>query len=311
MEKNEKNQICWQAVPCKYDDYEPDPDEQYCSDVFGRLSDFESPHRLYRRFHRNFCKALIISNLINYEVFNTEESDFYRLLNQVKEISKQFTIDGIARHNSLILLVGAVETFLKDSFIMILEEVYPEKMGRKTSQQIVRRYIFQNLDSITKAYTWLCPEFDKHTIYLDTHPDDFDKEIDLYPRLKEMLRRRHKIVHESYFYQDLDYNRLMYYAFLCNMWADKFDYFFEDEGYYKKIDVYMERPEIRYKNINCPKCGSVDCIPIIYKLPSEENRSAVMKAVINGKLKFSENSKQENKPEWSCKECSHEWKYQN
>ena len=52
----------------------------------------------------------------------------------------------------------------------------------------------------------------------------------------------------------------------------------------KKIDVYKQRPEIRDKNIKCPECGSIDCIPIIYELPSEENKQAVMKAVIIGKV---------------------------
>ncbi|MCK4444122.1 MAG: hypothetical protein KAW09_06235 [Thermoplasmata archaeon] len=230
-----------------------------------------------------------------------------RLLGQVEEISKQFAIDGIARHNSLILLIGAVETFLKDSFMIILEEVFPGKMGGKTPERIARSYSFQNLDSITRAYEWLCPEFDKHTIYLDKHPDDFNKEIDLCPLLKEMLERRHKIVHEAHSYPDLDHDKVMSYALLCIMWADEFDWFFEDEGYYKKIDVYMERPEIRDRGIECPKCGSIDCIPIVSEMPLEENKSAIIDALIKGRLKLSEGPKQDNKTEWFCKDCHCEW----
>lgn len=231
--KNKKNQICWQAVPCKYDDYKPDSDDTYRGDVFGRLSDFESPHLLYRSFHRNYCKALVISHLLDYKMVEKEEAIIEK---QIKMISEGFSIDGIARHNSLVLLIGAVETYLKDSFIMILDHVYPEKKRGKSSDQIARRYSFQNLKSIVKAYKWLCPEFDNKDIYLDKDFDYFEKIIDLYPPLTEMIERRHRIVHESHYFEDLNLKRLRYYAILCLMWADKFDWFFEDKGYYKSID---------------------------------------------------------------------------
>lgn len=276
---DEIDHICWQAAPCQYSDYKKDKNDPYEGEIFGRLY-FDSPHSFYRKFHRNYCKSLMISNLKNYEM---TDDDKYGIIRQVIDISKQFNLQEIARHNSLVLLIGSLESYLKDCFKAILENVYPDKMYGKPSELIIRRYSFQNIDSITKAYVWLCPDFKKDEIYSDFGEELIEK-IDMYPFLNEMLNRRHKIVHESFFYQDLDSNRLMFYAYLCNSLGDKFDWFFEDQGYYKKIEIFKERPEIRDNNINCPKCNSIDL------------------------SLYDEKTKKDDCYEWNCKDCGYKWK---
>lgn len=239
MGKKIKNtDYCWQCIPCAYDNYKVDPKDPYKGDIFGRLSNFESPHRLYRRFHSNYCKALVIAMLSKYKLKSNQ--DF--MSSQIREISTELQLDIIAKHNSLVLIIGAVETFLRDSFISILTNVYPDKIGRDSVEDFVRKkYKFQNLDSISKAFSWLCPEFNKEEIYIDLDPINFNEKIDLYPCLKEMLGRRHKIVHESYYYEDLNDNLFNIYAYLCLAWADKFDYFFEDKKYYSRIEKAFDK----------------------------------------------------------------------
>lgn len=237
---NDEKELCWKAIPCIYDNYDREHDDVYSGDIFRRLSDFESPHWLYRRFHSNYCKALVMTKLSRYELSEDYED---RLLTQVREILKKFKIDTIVRHHSLILIISAVETFLKDSFITILENVYPEKKEEKNTEQIIKkqRYTFQNLDSTARAFSWLCPEFNKDDIYIDRHPEDFNTLINLYDSLKDMLNSRHKIVHESHYYHDLNDNLFTFYSYLCLSWADKFDSFFDDNGYYHRIETKLNR----------------------------------------------------------------------
>lgn len=242
VNKTEDNDYCWQCIPCTYDNYKVDPNDRYKGNIFGRLTNFESPHRLYRRFHSNYCKALMMASLSDYKL--KDDEDFMSL--QISEISAEFQLDIIGKHNSLVLMIGAVETFLRDSFISILENIYPDKIRRDSIEDFVRKkYSFQNLDSITSAYGWLCPEFKKDEIYIDLDPVNFKDKIDLYPYLKEMLGRRHRIVHESYYYKDLNNHRFDKYAYLCLAWADRFDSFLEDNNYYSKIEEAFDKRELR------------------------------------------------------------------
>ena len=242
--RKDKKNMCWQAIPCKYDNYNREPDDEYNGDIFGRLTDFESPHFLYRRFHSNYCKALVISILSNYRLKDDDD----RLISQISEISLKFELHIIARHNSLILMIGAIEVFLRDSFKTILENIYPEKIERSEErseemsvERTIKRYSFQNLNSTIKAFSWLCPEFKKDEIFIDRHPSDFYELINVYDSLEEMLHRRHKIVHESHYYLDLDAKRLSDYACLCLSWADRFDDFFEDNDYYSRIETKLNK----------------------------------------------------------------------
>lgn len=183
-----------------------------------------------------------MAKLSDYKLKDNE--DF--LFPQISEIATEFQLDIIGKHNSLILMVGSVETFLRDSFIAILENVYPSKIGQDSIEDFVRKkYSFQNLDSTSKAFSWLCPEFNKDEIYIDINPITLKDKINLYPYLKEILTRRHKIVHESYYYNDLDDHLFSKYAYLCLAWADSFDYFFEDNKYYLKIEETLNKTELK------------------------------------------------------------------
>ena len=51
-----------------------------------------------------------------------------------------------------------------------------------------------------------------------------------------MLNRRHKIVHESHSFEDLDKSRFEFYSYLCLIWASNFNYYFIDKHYYEKLD---------------------------------------------------------------------------
>lgn len=133
-------------------------------------------------------------------------------------------------------MIGAVESYLKNCFKTILTFIYPEKIGSNNTEKIIRRYSFQNLDSLVKAYSWLCPDFEKTKIYKTRHPEDFYEKIDLYDSLKEMLDRRHRIVHESFYFDDFDENLFNFFSWLAFTWATNFDYFFTDNKYYDRID---------------------------------------------------------------------------
>lgn len=68
------------------------------------------------------------------------------------------------------------------------------------------------------------------------HPNDFNVIVDLTDSLNEMLNRRNKIVHKSQYYQDFTEKWFNNYAFLYFSWASNFDYFFNDNGYWDKLD---------------------------------------------------------------------------
>lgn len=238
---SKEDNLCWQAVRCTYDNYEMEPDDDYGGDVFGRLTNFESPHWLYRRFHRNFCKAFLISKLDRYFLRDDPDDP---LFSQFEEISTKYRLDIIARHNSLVLMISAVENFLKDSFMIILEHIYPNKKKKQKPKRILRRYSFQNLDSILRAFEWLCPNFKTTEILIIRHPDDFSRTIDISPHIRDMLKKRNKIIHESKYFEDFSNNLLGFYAFLCISCVDQFDFFFEDSLYYERLEEIIHSSQI-------------------------------------------------------------------
>lgn len=152
--KKEKRQLeapHWYCVSIDYDNYKQDMVDSYQGDIFGYCTMFESPHYLFRRFHRNFCKALFLVNLPSY-ILREDSND--ELIVQTREIIyKNYSIKTIAMHNVLILMVSAVDTFLKDSFIQILNNVYPQKKGSNDAVSISKRYSFQNTHSIKKTFS--------------------------------------------------------------------------------------------------------------------------------------------------------------
>jgi hypothetical protein len=237
---------CWQCIPCDYENFKREPNDQYFGDIFGQIFGFDSPHWLYRRFHKSYCKAQILANLSEYNLSETED-DGYVMNIQVSEIQEQnYSIELLAFHSSLVSMVSAFEIFLKNSFRYFLQYLFPEKIKNQNIDKIIRRYNFQNIESTIKAYKWLFDDFNESAVLTtkelrenynkEIHGDELFYSIELYEYLFEMLNRRHRIVHESYYFTDLDKKRFEFYSYLCFLWASNFNCFFIDNHYYEKLD---------------------------------------------------------------------------
>ncbi len=56
--------------------------------------------------------------------------------------------------------------------------------------------------------------------------------------------------------------------------------------------------------IKCPKCKSINVIPIVYGLPTPEAEEEAKK----GLFKLGGCIVSEESPKWHCKNCGYEWK---
>jgi len=220
-------------VTVRYDNYPKERLDGYRGDVFGRPEEFQSPHWLYRRFHNNLCKALTITRLESYSL-RFEDGFEGEIEYEISGISEMYDLRTLALHNALVLMVSAVETYLRDSFATVLSVVLPEKAQGTTVFKILKRHSFQNPYAAVKAFKWLCKEFDSQQIYHSIHADKFGETVDLLPALLELLDMRNKAVHESIYFDRLDIDTINFYAQVCLYWVNQFDYFFEDNGYYEK-----------------------------------------------------------------------------
>jgi len=212
-----ENAICWRAIPIQYDDYLKEKSDKYAGYVFGDI--FDSPHYLYRRFHKNYCKAYAISNLLKYDIKKDEENVVLDEVNEYTETDLDLRV--LSYHHSLVFLVSCFEAFLKDVFIECLN-LKPEKIGSYTLEKIVRKYNFQNIDSTNKAYNWL---FDEQIAFISE-------------KIKDALELRHKIVHESFYKINFSNEQLEKYFFAFLIEADGIHFFLEVHGYYRLINSH-------------------------------------------------------------------------
>ena len=212
----DEESVCWQAIPIQYDNFPKGKSDRYDGDIFGNLTMFESPHFLWRRFHKNYCKAILLTELTHYELVNNEED--YQLYEVYEILEQNFSLEVLSRHNALVFIVAAVETFLRDSFLSILENVYPEKLDGKGISEF-EKYSFQNAKQIRKDFKWLCPNFD----------------IESDENVKDAFDRRHKIVHKSHYIESYTKDEFKSDANALLVWAHYFEFFFNDEGYWDKI----------------------------------------------------------------------------
>jgi len=181
-------------------------------------------------FYENILKAMIIGTV---ERTNLPEKQFHKsVLDEVENLEKKYGIASIASSQSIIILISAMEAYLRDSFILLVnnDERLKEKL-LKTDKKIelskvyelqnsmctfgdilADQYNFQNLDSIHLAYDWLLNinVFDglngikklsgKHKSTCpgcgyDIKFSKIDKPIEL---MRALLELRHKIVHKSF-----------------------------------------------------------------------------------------------------------------
>ena len=230
-EENKYEGHCWQCIPCYYDDFKTEPTDRYSGDIFGSVSGFGSPHWLYRRFHKNFCKTRIFALLKDYSLNDSEDN--YSKEYEVYQIQDQYySVEKLALHSALVLLIGTCEIYLKDCFKHILQYIYPEKINTQSLDKIVRRYNFQNIESTAKAFKWLLPDFSSDIAFNGYYGNDIDFEN----QLRDMFNLRHKIIHESYYDDSLNKEKFEEFCVLCIKWIDNFHYFFVDNGYYEKLD---------------------------------------------------------------------------
>jgi len=243
---NKYKEHCWQSIPCEYGNFKRTPCDQYFGDVFGQVFGFGSSHWLYRRFHKSYCKAQILSNLSGYNL-SKKEDDKYMMSIQTSELQEQnYSIELLAFHSSLVSMISACEIFLKDSFRYFLQYLFPKKIKNQSIEKVIRRYNFQNIESTIKAYRWLFDDFNEKIVLTtkelrkdynkEMHGENLFYSIEIQNYLSEMLNRRHKIIHESYYFTDLDKRRFEFYSYLCFLWVDNFNCFFIDNHYYEKLD---------------------------------------------------------------------------
>lgn len=215
---DDENYVCWRSIPVQYDNFPKESNDKYSGDIFGNLTMFESPHFLWRRFHKNYCKALALTRLQNYKLIEYEEDDEIIELSEIIDIN--YDLDILAKHNAIVFMVTAVEAFLKDSFIDILTNIFPEKIVNENINKIVKRYSFQNIYSINEAFNWLCNDFNLTVIN---------------ENINNIFQFRHKIIHESYY--NLNYSKEQFENNVASIliWINSFEYYFNENGYWDKI----------------------------------------------------------------------------
>jgi len=246
-DKNKYEDCCWHCIPCEYENFKTEPDDKYMGDIFDQPFGFGSPHWLYRRFHKSYCKAQILANLSEYRLSEIDDCNNYNT--QMADIQEQnYSIELLAYHSSLVSIVGSCEIFLKDSFKYFLQYLFPDKIKNQNLEKCIRKYNFQNIESIIKAYKWLFNDFDESIIsrtnyLLKKIHEKFYGKYNLFDSIKveedylsEMLNRRHKIVHESYYFADLDKKRFEFYSDACCVLVMNFNFCFIDNNYYEKLD---------------------------------------------------------------------------
>jgi len=216
MIQQESDDLCWKAIPIKYDSYSQEENDKYGGDVFDCLYGFDSPHFLWRRFHKNMCKAIIVSKLKSYSLSDSEDNFYFYEISEHENVS--FSVEILSRHQSLSLIVSAFETYLKDSFIEVLK-LLPNKQGNQQIEKLTKKFNFQNIQSINRAFSWL---FEKDIKIVD-------EQIDL------ALSKRHKIIHESLYDPEFSEKELDQYYVDFLMQAENLHDYLEHQGFYARI----------------------------------------------------------------------------
>ena len=67
-------------------------------------------------------------------------------------------------------------------------------------------------------------------------------------------------------------------------------------------DIALTKPKKKNKK-HCPKCNSINVIPIAYGLPGDE----MIEDVFKGKIHLGGCIIEENNPDFHCNDCEYEW----
>ena len=153
---------CWMSIPCTYESFQREHSDKYYGDIFGQLAGFDSSHWLFRRFHKSYCKAMILTHLSSYQMICDDE---FKMNAQIIGIQEQnYSVELLAYHSALIALISSCEAFFKDSFRYFLQYLFHHKLNGNNIEKILRKYNFQNIESLVKAYKWLFDSFNEHDV---------------------------------------------------------------------------------------------------------------------------------------------------
>lgn len=226
---------CWRCVPIEYPQHPKEENDRYEYDIFGTMTMFESPHWLFRRFHKNYCKAVTLFNLEDYSLKKeiNENQGFQALIVEETKLhaNGSFDVEKIAYHNSIVLLVSALDTFLKNAFLEILSNVVPDKIPAGfTPEKVARKYSFQNYAEIKKSFEWLDNSFNKGLVM-----GEDESLIEMY--IKDIFRFRNRVVHESYYSESLNRDTMVKVSDCVLRFANGFNDYFETKKFYEQIPL--------------------------------------------------------------------------
>jgi len=213
----EEEEYCWKAIPVQYNSYIKEGEDSYSGDIFGNLTMFESPHFLWRRFHKNYIKAILLTQMDDYKLKEDKSSGEYFEMEEI--LNKNFSLEVLSLHNAIVSIITAVESFFREAYCAILLNVFPHKVGNRNVDEI-KRYSFLNIKQIRKDFKRLCPSFN----------------IESDENVKEVFKLRHKIVHESFYNPNYNRSQFKNDSTSVLVWAHYFDWFFADEGYWDMIN---------------------------------------------------------------------------
>lgn len=141
---------------------------------------------------------------------------------ETSKMNKNVSVRKLIYHQSIVIFVSAFESFLKDLFILLIDE--GDKIRKKVllsnkkvslvqmdainngklslGEVISRNYTFQNLNSIFEAYNWLLNIDLKNAIIKSLGKK---KAWDL---ITDSIEKRHRIIHDSFYDKKLDFDNV-------------------------------------------------------------------------------------------------------
>lgn len=137
-------------------------------------------------------------------------------------LNEDIPLKSVFFNQSLVMFISAFETFMRDLFILLInldKDLQRKILSSKKKisflmmdkyrkgeislgEIISENYNFQNIRSILDAYKWLLDVDLKQIIRFSSSNKNLLK------TLKETLIKRHKIIHESHIYKNIDYKNI-------------------------------------------------------------------------------------------------------
>ena len=114
-----------------------------------------------------------------------------------------------------------------------MENSFSEKLNGKQPEELARKFNFQNIDSIKKAFKFLFEGFDDDNFYSIANPKTFYPFFDCKEIIKDMLNSRHKIIHEGFYDKKLGRNEFELFSYCSLNLVENYNDYFESKGFYK------------------------------------------------------------------------------